>query len=184
MSLVLYDELTPEQVAHWAGAMRHSPGWLNYSLKNARSVDRAIRQVQEAQGIRLKISHINNDPVAAHWLKLMNYKEGYAWDDGFVFMRYRGRQHGLLADDWKLFHRWATRQGYPDILCASFFTNTLAHTWITQVCDFYEVGIRTKGSPRASDGKFATVRIYASKGQSLKKARKRAEKVYTKGKWC
>ena len=104
--LELYAELTPDQVATWAAAMRHSPHWLRYSMKNPRSTDEAVAMVQEARGIRLKISHIGGKYVAAHWLKLMHYLEHYAWDDGFVFPEWRGKQHhGLLMDEWNLFQR-------------------------------------------------------------------------------
>ena len=183
MGIALYDELAPWQVAQWAAAMRHSPGWLNYSLKNEEDTDKAIAVVQNAQGVRLKSSHLNNDMVAAHWLKLMHYEEGYAWDDGFVFVRYRGKHHGLLMDEWNLFARWARDQGFPEILCASFLVNDKAHTWITECCGFLEVGIRSEGSQRRPDGKWMPVRVYASDGQDIAVARQRAEQVYTRGEW-
>lgn len=183
MGLELYPELTPEQVSRWAGAQRHSPGWCHYSLKNPRDTDEAIAMVQEARGVRLKISHFNHDMVAAHWLKLMHYREGYAWDDGFVFPRYRGGWHGTLMDEWNLFARWAASQGYHDILCASFVGNMKAHNWIIDACGFWVVGTRTEASQRAPDGTWMPVVVYAYGEQSMETARQRAEEVYMRGTW-
>ena len=86
--LKLYEELTRAQIALVFAAQRHSAGWeRGYSLKNARSTDDAVAQAMNGE-LWVKMSHVNHDPVDAHWLKRRHYEEHYAWIDGVVFEEY------------------------------------------------------------------------------------------------
>lgn len=157
--LKLYDELTRAQIAMVFAAQRHSAGWeRGYSLKNARSTDDAVAQAMNGE-LWVKMSHINHDPVDAHWLKRRNYEERYAWLDGVVFEDWRG-EHWAQRRAFELFEAWAARQGFYTLLCAVFTDNTRAIHWTEDRCNFVRIGTRAMASPRP-DGTWGDVHVYA-----------------------
>lgn len=162
MGLELYQELKPWQVAQWAAAMRHSRGWTHgYSLKHPRATDDAVAAAQNGQ-LWLKICHTGHQMIDAHWLKLCDYTNGYAWVDGFVFPDWRG-EPDVQRGSYAKFEAWAAEQGFPELYCASFHDNYAAHQWIEDRCDFTYVGLRKEGSPRAPHGRMEDVRVYAKR---------------------
>ena len=159
--LKLYEELTRAQIALVFAAQRHSAGWeRGYSLKNARSTDDAVAQAMNGE-LWVKMSHVNHDPVDAHWLKRRHYEEHYAWIDGVVFEEWRG-EHWAQQRAFELFEQWAARQGFYTLMCAVFADNTRAIRWTEDRCGFTWLGSRSQASPRP-DGTWGDVQVYAKR---------------------
>ena len=159
--LKLYGELTRGQIASVFAQQRHSAGWeRGYSLKNERSTDDAVAAAMDGT-YWVKMSHVNHDPVDAHWLKLRNYTARYAWVDGIVFEDWRG-EHWAQYRSWELFEQWAARQGFSTLLCAVFTDNIRAIRWTEDRCGFLRIGTRGQASPRP-DGTWGDVHVFAKR---------------------
>ena len=164
--MMLYAELSPEQVSRWAGAVHHSPGWHEgYSLKNEASTDDMVAAVQNGK-YRLKVSHMYGRWIGAHWLKDMDYTNGTAWFNGIIFEEARGEgNYWAQLRDWELFERWAAFQGFRTLICAVFASNHRSLKWSRERCKLEEIAYREKASPRQPDGVLSDCIIFAKQYQ-------------------